>query len=80
MGFFDVYDQYILNIMYDPRVRPGMTRQEIASLLPEVIPTVRAWIAETNALPQIDARNVRNGQLDNCHCAPTTATAANEQP
>ena len=62
MGFFDVYDQYILNIMYDPRVRPGMTRQEIASLLPEVIPTVRAWIAETNALPRIEARNVRNGQ------------------
>jgi hypothetical protein len=80
MGFFDVYDQYILNIMYDPRVRPGMTRQEIASLLPEVIPTVRAWIAETNALPRIEARNVRNGQLDNCDCAPTTATAASEQP
>ena len=26
MGFFDVYDQYILNILYHPRIRPGMTR------------------------------------------------------
>ena len=26
MGFFDVYDQYLLNILYDPRIRPGMTR------------------------------------------------------
>jgi len=25
MGFFDVYDQYILNLLYDPRIRPGMT-------------------------------------------------------
>ena len=24
MGFFDVYDQYLLNILYDPRIRPGM--------------------------------------------------------
>ena len=24
MGFFDIYDQYILNVLYDPRVRPGM--------------------------------------------------------
>ena len=23
MGFFDVYDEYLLNILYDPRVRPG---------------------------------------------------------
>ena len=27
MGFFGVYDQYILNILYHPRVRPGMTRR-----------------------------------------------------
>src|SRR5262249_15669672 len=24
MGFFDIYDQYLLNILYDPRIRPGM--------------------------------------------------------
>ena len=27
MGFFGIYDQYLLNILYDPRIRPGMTRE-----------------------------------------------------
>ena len=49
MGFFDVYDQYLLNILYDPRIRPGMTREEVRSLLPEVLTTVRAFIARANA-------------------------------
>jgi hypothetical protein len=49
MGFFDVYDQYLLNILYDPRVRPGMTRGELDALLPEVLPTVRAWVADINS-------------------------------
>ena len=46
MGFFDVYDQYLLNILYDPRIRPGMTKDEVDGLLPEVLPTVRAWITQ----------------------------------
>jgi hypothetical protein len=49
MGFFDVYDQYLLNILYDPRVRPGMTKGDVAKLLPDVLPTVRAWVAERNS-------------------------------
>jgi Protein of unknown function (DUF2927) len=57
MGFFDVYDQYILNILYDPRLRPGMTRQEVAALLPEVLPAVRTWVSAANALPGEEARN-----------------------
>jgi hypothetical protein len=44
MGFFDVYDQYLLNILYDPRIRPGMTREQVDELLPEVLATARAWI------------------------------------
>jgi hypothetical protein len=44
MGFFDVYDQYLVNILYEPRVRPGMTKDQIGALLPEVMPTVRAWV------------------------------------
>src|SRR5262247_3096575 len=51
MGFFDVYDQYILNILYDPRIRPGMPVDEVRALLPEVLPTVRAWVAKLNDLP-----------------------------
>jgi Protein of unknown function (DUF2927) len=48
MGFFDIYDQYLLNILYDPRVRPGMTKDEVNALLPAVLETARAWIANAN--------------------------------
>ena len=48
MGFFDVYDQYLLNILYDPRVRPGMTKQEVSRLLPELFPAAREWVSSTN--------------------------------
>jgi hypothetical protein len=44
MGFFDVYDQYLLNILYDPRIRAGMTKDEVNAILPEVLSTVRAWV------------------------------------
>jgi hypothetical protein len=48
MGFFDLYDQYLLNILYDSRVRPGMTRPDVEALLPEVLPDVRAWVDANN--------------------------------
>jgi hypothetical protein len=48
MGFFDVYDQYLLNILYDPRVRPGMTKKEVSRLLPELFPAAREWVSSTN--------------------------------
>jgi Protein of unknown function (DUF2927) len=48
MGFFDVYDQYLLNILYDPRIRPGMTRGQVRALLPEMLPLVRAWVGQVN--------------------------------
>jgi hypothetical protein len=51
-GFFDVYDQYILNILYHPRVRAGMTQDEVRALLPEIMPQVRAWVAKVNDLPR----------------------------
>jgi hypothetical protein len=50
MGFFDIYDQYILNILYDPRIRPGMTVQEVKAVLPEVLPDVRAFVRKANDL------------------------------
>jgi hypothetical protein len=50
MGFFDVYDQYLLNVLYDPRVKAGMTREEVRAVLPEVLPTVRAFVNQTNGL------------------------------
>ena len=44
MGFFDFYDQYLLNILYDPRIRPGMSKEEVGAILPEVLSTARAWV------------------------------------
>jgi hypothetical protein len=51
-GFFSVYDQYILNILYHPRVQAGMTREQVRALLPEIMPEVRAFVAKTNDLPR----------------------------
>ena len=33
MGFFDVYNRYFLNLLYDPRIEPGMTVEEVKGLL-----------------------------------------------
>ena len=52
MGFFDVYDQYILNLLYDPRIKAGMTVQEVKAVLPEVLADVRAWVKRVNSLPE----------------------------
>jgi hypothetical protein len=49
MGFFDVYDQYLVNILYDPRIRPGMTKAEVDKLLPDVLPAVRAWVSNASS-------------------------------
>jgi Protein of unknown function (DUF2927) len=50
MGYFDVYDQYIMNILYDPRIRAGMTIAEVRAVLPEVLADVRLWVAKVNGL------------------------------
>jgi hypothetical protein len=50
MGFFDVYDQYLLNLLYDPRIKAGMTVQEVKAILPDVLADVRAWVRKVNNL------------------------------
>jgi hypothetical protein len=57
MGFFDIYDQYLLNILYDPRIRPGMTKDEVGQLMPEVLATARAWVTNANLPRHADARH-----------------------
>jgi len=52
MGFFDIYDQYLLNILYDPRIKAGMTVEDVRNQLPSVMPDVRAWVAKVNNLPK----------------------------
>jgi len=48
MGFFDVYDQYLLNILYDPRINAGMTRDEVDAVLPDILSSARAWVRDVN--------------------------------
>jgi DUF2927 family protein len=52
MGFFDVFDQYILDLLYDPRIKAGMTIEEVKTVLPDVLTDVRAWVRKINGLPQ----------------------------
>lgn len=51
MSHFGIYDQYLLNILYHPALRPGMSADEVKALLPVILPTVRAWVAKNNGLP-----------------------------
>ena len=46
------YDQYILNLLYDPRVKAGMTVQEVKEVLPDVLADVRAWVRKVNNLAE----------------------------
>lgn len=52
MGYFDVYDQYILNLLYDPRIKAGMTVQDVKEVLPDVLVDVRSWVRKVNNLPE----------------------------
>jgi DUF2927 family protein len=52
MGFFDLYDQYLMNMLYDRRIRPGMTVAEVKAVLPDVLADVRAWVRKVNNLPE----------------------------
>ena len=52
MGYFDVYDQYILNLLYDPRIKAGMTIQEVKAVLPDVLTDVRTWVKRVNDLKE----------------------------
>jgi hypothetical protein len=51
MGYFGIYDQYILNLLYDPRVKAGMTVTEVKEVLPAVLADVRTWVRQINHLP-----------------------------
>ena len=48
-GFFDTYDQHLINILYDPRVQPGMTKPEVEAVMPDVLPAVRSWVTGANS-------------------------------
>jgi Protein of unknown function (DUF2927) len=50
MGYFDIFDQYLLNLLYDPRIKAGMTVQEVKAVLPDVLADVRSWVKRVNNL------------------------------
>jgi len=50
MDHFGIYDQYLLNILYHPAVKPGMSVEEVKALLPQILPQVRAWVGKINGL------------------------------
>jgi hypothetical protein len=51
LGFFGIYDQYLLNILYHRQILPGMTVAEVRAILPTVLPAVRAFVARKNGIP-----------------------------
>jgi hypothetical protein len=55
MGFFDVYDQYLLNILYDPRIKPGMTKDEVDAVLPDILSSARTWVHDINPPRRADS-------------------------
>lgn len=46
MGYFGTYDQYILNILYDPAIKPGMRMNEVRAVLPLVLQRVRLRLSK----------------------------------
>jgi hypothetical protein len=63
MGFFDIYDQYLLNILYDPRIRAGMTKAEVDAMMPDVLSTTRAWVTHANSPRRADGQSVTRPKL-----------------
>jgi hypothetical protein len=37
VGYLSVYDRTLLTLLYDPAIKPGMTRSEVSRLLPKLI-------------------------------------------
>src|SRR4051812_9449505 len=52
MGYFDVYDQYLLNLLYHPGIKAGMSVQEVKDVLPAVLADVRIWVKQVNNLEE----------------------------
>jgi hypothetical protein len=73
MGFFDLYDQYLLNILYDPRIRPGMTRAELNGLMPELLATARSFVqaGKPQAHPELGPTRDVPAKIENPRAART---------
>jgi hypothetical protein len=52
VGYLSVYDRALLTLLYDPGVRPGMTRPQVRRLLPHVIKDLGLAAPMTAATPR----------------------------
>jgi len=41
VGYLTVYDRALLTLLYDPQIRPGMSRDEVTRALPKLIDRLR---------------------------------------
>jgi len=80
MGFFDIYDQYLVNLLYDPRIRPGMTKAEVDTLLPDIFPAVRTWVAQVNSARAKNLRDDRDGGDFNAGATTAESADARKSP
>jgi hypothetical protein len=42
VGYLTAYDRALLTLLYDPRIRPGMSRKEVARVLPKLIGALKS--------------------------------------
>ncbi|MXN66186.1 DUF2927 domain-containing protein [Stappia sp. GBMRC 2046] len=41
---FTTFDKFLLNMLYHPRIKPGMTQDQVAVLLPAIVREVRRYV------------------------------------
>jgi len=82
MGFFDTNYQYLVNILYDPRIRPGMSKAEVDALLTDIFPAVRAFVAQAHSEKDASAHGNANASAQDRARAGTAAAlySENTQP
>ena len=51
VGYLSAYDRALLTLLYDPRIRPGMTRAKLRAVLPEVIDRLGLATPASSRLP-----------------------------
>ena len=57
VGYLTVYDRSLLTLLYDPRIKPGMTARQVRAVLPRSSPT-KAWQRESLEIGQRDCPNL----------------------
>lgn len=62
LNVFGVFDWYIVNMLYDERIQPGMTEREARPILPEIIADLRRRLPDVLSDNSAFARHARAGR------------------